>query len=59
MDSTNSQLEVSMINSVLENAAKKYTESKATTGAGVILRLIVKLIPTRVIIQMFAHKLNK
>jgi hypothetical protein len=42
----------------VENAAKIYSESPATTNAAVILSVIGKLIPVSFLVKLFAHKLN-
>lgn len=47
------------IQQVLDNAAVVYSESKATTNAGIFLRLFCKFIKPTTIIKMFAHKLAK
>ena len=52
-------MEKELIKVALEEVAKKYTESKATTNAGVVLRTIVKFLPYRLIVKMFASKLSK
>lgn len=51
------EIPVEILN-LLEEAAKQYSKSKATTDAGVILRLIAKFIPASLIIKLFAHKLK-
>lgn len=43
---------------ILENAAKSYSDSPATTNARVVLRVIAKLIPVSFLVKLFAHKLN-
>lgn len=43
----------------LNEAAKTYSNSPATTNAGKILRLIASIIPPSIIIKLFAHKLSK
>jgi hypothetical protein len=52
-------MEKELITIVLENAAKKYTESPATSNAGFFLRFLAKVTPWKVIVKMFAHKLSK
>jgi hypothetical protein len=51
------QIPVELIN-LLQEGARQYTASKATTDAGVVLRLIAKFIPVSLIIKLFAHKLK-
>ena len=46
------------ITNLLEEAAKKYSESKATTDAGVVLRFIARFISPATIIKLFAHKIK-
>lgn len=46
------------IQNVLDKAASKYSESKSTTNAGFILRLVCKFISPSTVIKMFAHKLT-
>ncbi len=48
-----------LINLALKEVAIKYSESPATTNAGRWLRLIVKYLPTDLIIKAFAHKLSR
>lgn len=48
-----------LIDLALKDIAIKYSESPATTNAGRWLRLIVKYIPTDLIIKAFAHKLSR
>ncbi len=48
-----------IVKEVLNNAAKTYSESKATTNAGRILRFICKFVSVDTVIKLFAHKLNK
>lgn len=43
----------------LQEAATAYSNSKATTNAGVVLRLIARIIPVNLVLQLFAHKLKK
>lgn len=43
----------------LQLAATSYADSTATTNAGRILRFIAKIIPVKLVIQLFAHKLSK
>lgn len=42
----------------LDEVATKYSESKATTNAGWILRLISRFIKPSTVIKLFAHKLS-
>jgi len=44
---------------VLENAAKRYSESPATTNAGIVLRTISRFIPIKFLVKLFAHKLSE
>jgi hypothetical protein len=46
------------IQSALDQAAAKYTDSPYTTNAGRVLRFISKLIPPSTIIKLFAHKMR-
>jgi len=48
-----------LINLALKEVAIKYSESPATTNAGRWLRLIVKYLPTDLIVKAFAHKLSR
>lgn len=43
---------------VLDAAAKTYSDSKATTDAGVVLRLLSRLFKPSTIIKLFAYKLT-
>jgi hypothetical protein len=47
------------ITNLLDEAAKKYSESKATTNAGAVLRFLAKFVSTSTIVKLFAHKLVK
>jgi hypothetical protein len=47
------------ITNLLDEAAKKYSESKATTDAGVVLRFIAKFVSVDTVVKLFAHKLVK
>lgn len=47
------------LTNLLDEAAKRYSESKATTNAGVVLRFLAKFVSTETIIKLFAHKLVK
>jgi hypothetical protein len=51
--------EKDVISSLLQEAATKYSRSQYTTNAGMILRAVASIIPTSLIIQLFAHKLSK
>lgn len=46
------------ISNLLDEAAKKYSESKATTDAGRLLRFIARFISPTTIIKLFAHKIT-
>lgn len=48
-----------MINNELNRVAKIYSESKATTNAGRVLRFIARFVKAETIIKLFAHKLTK
>jgi len=48
-----------LINLALKEVAIKYSESAYTTNAGRWLRLIVKYLPTDLIVKAFAHKLSR
>jgi len=43
----------------LQKAATAYSESEATTNAGVALRLIAKFVPVSLAVRLFAHLLKK
>lgn len=43
----------------LQEVATAYSNSKATTNAGVVLRFIARIIPVNLVLQLFAHKLKK
>jgi hypothetical protein len=47
------------IQNALDEVAQNYSDSKATTNAGVVLRLVTKFIKPSTVIKMFAHKLSK
>ena len=47
------------IKDVLNFAAEKYSNSKATTNAGRILRLFARFITVDTVIKLFAHKVHK
>jgi hypothetical protein len=47
------------VKALLDHAAKKYSESTATTNAGRVLRFIAGFISVNTVIKLFAHKLNK
>ena len=42
----------------LDEVANRYSESKATTNAGWILRLVSRFIKPSTVIKLFAHKLS-
>jgi hypothetical protein len=44
---------------LLDAGATAYSDSNATTNAGLILRFICRFIKPSTIIKMFAHKLTK
>jgi hypothetical protein len=46
------------VQDVLQNAAKTYSASPATTNAGRWLRFIARVVPVSMIVKLFAHKLN-
>ena len=52
-------MEKELIKVALKDIAIKYSESPATTNAGRWLRLIVKYLPTDLIVKAFAHKLSR
>ena len=52
-------MEKELIYDALTEVAKKYTESKATTNAGVVLRTIVRFLPVSLIVKLLAAKLSK
>ena len=47
-----------VVKAVLDNAAKTYSESKATTNAGVVLRFFAKFISVDMVVKIFAHKVK-
>lgn len=47
-----------LVKIVLDDAAKTYSESPATTNAGRVLRFISRFITVDMVIQLFAHKLK-
>jgi|688.fasta_scaffold1845901_2 hypothetical protein len=46
------------ISNLLDEAAKKYSESKATNDAGRFLRFLARFISPSTIIKLFAHKIT-
>lgn len=47
------------ISDALNEVAKKYSESPATTNAGKFLRFLSKFITPETVIKLFAHKLKR
>jgi len=47
-----------VIKNVLDNAAKTYSESKATTNAGVVLRFFARFVSVDTVVKLFAHKVR-
>jgi len=47
------------ISDSLQKAATDYSKSPATTDAGIVLRVIAKIIPVSTVIKLFAHILAK
>lgn len=47
-----------LVKKVLNNAAKTYSESKATTNAGRVLRFICRFVSVDTVVKLFAHKLS-
>lgn len=47
------------IKKALDESAKNYADSKYTTDAGFVLRLICKFIKPSTAIKIFSHKLTK
>lgn len=47
---------VNIVTDKVERALTKYSNSKATTNAGAVLRFIARFIPIETIIQLAAHK---
>lgn len=47
-----------VIKNVLDNAAKTYSESKATTNAGAVLRFFARFISVDTVVKLFAHKVK-
>ena len=43
---------------VLDNAAKEYSKSNATTNAGRVLRFIAGFLSVDTVVKLFAHKLS-
>ena len=52
-------MEKVLIENLLKESAKKYSESPATTNAGRWLRFIARIIPVETVVKIFAHKLSK
>lgn len=48
-----------LIDLALKEVAIRYSESPATTNAGRWLRLVVKYLPSDLIVKAFAHKLSR
>ena len=46
------------LSNLLDEAAKKYSESKATSNAGIVLRFFARFISPSTIIKLFAHKIT-
>jgi hypothetical protein len=46
------------VKNVLDNAAKTYSKSKATTNAGRVLRFICRFVSVDTVVKLFAHKLG-
>ena len=46
------------IENILNEAARRYAESDATTNAGRVLRFVSRFIKPSTIIKIFAHKLG-
>ncbi len=47
------------VKDALDIAARKYSESKATTNAGRVLRFVAGFISVDTVIKIFAHKVSK
>ena len=47
-----------VIKNVLDNAAKTYSESKATTDLGRVGRFFARFITVDTVIKLFAHKVK-
>ena len=47
------------IKDALDDAAKKYSHSPATTNAGRVLRFIAGFLNVDTVIKLFAHKVSK
>jgi hypothetical protein len=48
-----------IIEMALNEAAKKYSESPATTNAGRVLRFLSRFITVDTVVKLFAYKFNK
>ena len=48
-----------VIGQVVDDLAKKYSESPATTNAGVILRFIARFVTLDTLVKLVAHKAKK
>ena len=48
-----------IIKDALQEVANKYSESKATTNAGVVLRFLARFITVDTIAKILSHKLKK
>ena len=47
-----------LVKDVLNNAAKTYSESKATTNAGAVLRFFARFVSVETVVKLFAHKVK-
>ena len=48
-----------IIKDALQEVANKYSESKATTNAGVVLRFLARFITVDKVVKILSHKLKK
>jgi hypothetical protein len=48
-----------IIKGALQEVANKYSESKATTNAGVVLRFLARFITVDTVAKLLSHKLKK
>ena len=48
-----------IIKDALQEVANKYSESKATTNAGAVLRFLARFITVDTVAKLLSHKLKK
>lgn len=47
-----------IIKNALNKAAQEYSQSPATTNAGLILRLFARFVTVETVVKLFSHKLR-